>query len=340
VAQLGYILGGIKMGLFSKKNKGTNIQKPIESTEEVNQEELSQMDSIAVDLQQANHLKEEIANISENSSNISRSVQDVNESLSSLASSTLTQTEEIANASSILSSFSEKMEQLAYNVTNVQITVLDTDKAANDGLSAFSVLDESLKDLQSAFKMVSNTVNNLVSKIESVNIITDSISQIASQTNLLSLNAAIEAARAGEAGKGFSVVAGEVRKLAENSKQSVQSITKILDDIKADILETSKAMEAGSVAIDNQQDTLANTKNSFNNIKTSISDAVQEIDTAIVNLTEAASQKDQVLSIVHNVSSISQEHSALCQEIAANMDLQATSLENLNKSISALKNQL
>ena len=50
---------------------------------------------------------------------------------------------------------------------------------------------------------------------------------------------------------GFSVVAGEV-KLAENSKQSVQSITKILDDIKADIIETSKAMEAGSLAIDNQ----------------------------------------------------------------------------------------
>ena len=79
------------------------------------------------------------------------------------------------------------MEQLAYNVTNVQITV-DTDKAAEDGLSAFSGLDESLKDLQSAFRMVSNTVNNLVSKIESVNIITDSISQIASQTNLLSLS--------------------------------------------------------------------------------------------------------------------------------------------------------
>ena len=188
--------------------------------------------------------------------------------------------------------------------------------------------------------MVSNTVNNLVSKIESVNIITDSISQIASQTNLLSLNAAIEAARAGEAGKGFSVVAGEVRKLAENSKQSVQSITKILDDIKADIIETSKAMEAGSLAIDNQQGTLANTRNSFNNIKTSISEAVEEIDGAIINLTEAASEKDQVLSIVQNVSSISQEHSALCKEIAANMDLQTTSLENLNSSISALKDEL
>ena len=76
----------------------------------------------------------------------------------------------------------------------------------------------------------------------------------------------------------------EVRKLAENSKQSVQSITKILDDIKADIIETSKAMEAGSLAIDNQQGTLANTRNSFNNIKTSISEAVEGIDGAIIKL--------------------------------------------------------
>lgn len=328
------------MGLFSRKKKDSNIEDTIVSANQNSQDDFSQTDSITTNLEVNSHLKEEIANISENSSNISGSVQDVNDSLASLASSTLTQTEEISNASSILSSFSEKMEQLAYNVTNVQITVLDTDKAADDGLSAFSGLDESLKDLQSAFRMVSNTVNNLVSKIESVNIITDSISQIASQTNLLSLNAAIEAARAGEAGKGFSVVAGEVRKLAENSKQSVQSITKILDDIKADIIETSKAMEAGSLAIDNQQGTLANTRNSFNNIKTSISEAVEEIGGAIINLTEAASEKDQVLSIVQNVSSISQEHSALCQEIAANMDLQTTSLENLNSSISALKDEL
>ena len=328
------------MGLFPRKKKDSNIEDTIVSANQNSQDDFSQTDSITTNLEVNSHLKEEIANISENSSNISGSVQDINDSLASLASSTLTQTEEISNASSILSSFSEKMEQLAYNVTNVQITVLDTDKAAEDGLSAFSGLDESLKDLQSAFRMVSNTVNNLVSKIESVNIITDSISQIASQTNLLSLNAAIEAARAGEAGKGFSVVAGEVRKLAENSKQSVQSITKILDDIKADIIETSKAMEAGSLAIDNQQGTLANTRNSFNNIKTSISEAVEEIDGAIINLTEAASEKDQVLSIVQNVSSISQEHSALCQEIAANMDLQTTSLENLNSSISALKDEL
>ena len=285
-------------------------------------------------------LRKQMQVISNNSSIISGAIQDSNNSLASLSSATLAQSEEITNVSNILENFNSRMEQLAFNVTNVQITVLDTDKAADEGLNTFTDLDSSLKALETAFTMVSKTVNSLVSKLESVNTITDSISQIASQTNLLSLNAAIEAARAGEAGRGFSVVAGEVRKLAENSKHSVESITKILDDIKTDILDTSHAMEAGNTAIEYQQKTLIGTKSSFTNIKSSISEAVTEIDSCIENLTVASSEKDNVLSLMENVTSLSQEHTALCEEISATMDIQATNLEELDNSISNISSKI
>ena len=319
------------MGLFSKKKTTKLANEKIEIVNEFVAEEIKE--------NVAEKFKNEMVSLGENSSRISGAINDVNNSLSSLTNATLTQAEEINNARNILESFNSRMEQLAYNITNVQITVLDTDKVADEGLNTFTDLDDSLGSLQQAFKTVSSTVNSLVSKLESVNTITDSISQIASQTNLLSLNAAIEAARAGEAGKGFSVVAGEVRKLAENSKQAVESITNILDDIKSDIINASKAMETGGVAVDIQQKTLQSTKGSFTNIKSSISESVKEIDSCIENLTSASSEKDNVLSIMDNVSTISQEHSALSEEIAANMALQNSSLEELDNNISTLNSQ-
>ena len=173
-------------------------------------------------------------------------------------------------------------------------------------------------------------------KLESVNTITDSISQIAGQTNLLSLNAAIEAARAGEAGKGFSVVAGEVRKLADNSKQAVQSITKILEEIKKDILNASTAMNRGNEAINIQQKTLSETKDSFQCIKSSIDDATNEINYCIENLAMASAQKEEVLTAVEKANSISQEHTALAEEIAATMDIQTSNIEEFNSTLNSL----
>lgn len=267
---------------------------------------------------------------------IDHSFKDIVSTASSLMISTQSQNRELHKTRTTLSNFSSNMENLAIDITNVHIKVLDTDKLADNGLNTIGNLDTSLTDLEEAFTVSTSTVNALVSKLESVNTITDSISQIASQTNLLSLNAAIEAARAGEAGKGFSVVAGEVRKLAENSKLAVQSITSILEEIKVDILKASNAMNSGNSALTTQHNSLQEAKSSFSDIKSSIEEATDEINTCIDHLTTASGEKDTVISSVDNMFNIFEESETLSKEISSKIDTQKNAIENISSSIKKL----
>ncbi|MBE6049659.1 MAG: chemotaxis protein [Clostridium sp.] len=288
----------------------------------------------------SNEISNEINSLKSTSNNISHSINEITNSISSFSSASIKQSQEMDTATRILHDFNSNMENLSINVGNVQDTIFNTESLSNDGISRIDELDSSLVSLKDAFTSSNDTVRELVTKLESVNTITDSISSIAAQTNLLSLNAAIEAARAGEAGKGFSVVAGEVRKLAESSKLAVESITSILDEIKSDILKASSAMTKGSEALTTQENTLTETKNSFNNIKNSIDSASLEINTCIENIATASAQKEHMLNSVELANSISQEHTALAEEIAATMEMQSNNINQFNSTLNSIINKI
>lgn len=319
------------MGLFSRKiapsSKFEENEIAITSVKNVNEKEIEDLNKAFLN---------GCNNLSQSSAIIGNSAKEIESSIDDLTNSSVQQDDELNDVNTLLHSFRSNMESLAYNVVNVQIKVFETDKLTDDGLNTFIDLDRSLSSLQSSFNVLSKTVNDLVAKLESVNLITDSISQIASQTNLLSLNAAIEAARAGEAGKGFSVVAGEVRKLAENSKHSVESITSILNEIKNDILTASKAMQEGNKSLENQHTTLANTKESFTNIKANSTESKDEIDQCIVNLTNTSSDKDKLIESIEGISKVSHHHVSICNTISKNNNVQLNNIDKINKEIERL----
>ncbi|MBB6630859.1 methyl-accepting chemotaxis protein [Clostridium algidicarnis] len=324
------------MAFFRKKDNKTINKINLESNEPSN----IKGDSITQNHESENkvHIAKEISILKDNIEYVAATSSDINSSINQMSAGNISQSNDLAKASDILSDFNKDMEELAVNVVNVQIKVMDSDKNADDGLETIKTLDSSLGDLEDALSISNSTVNDLVGKLESVNTITDSISQIASQTNLLALNAAIEAARAGDAGKGFSVVAGEVRKLAENSKIAVQNITKILEEIKVDILNTSSAMSSGNNALFSQKSTIKQTKDTFLTIKSELNESVNEIEKCIVNLTNSSEKKDIIISSIDDISSLSEENSSLSEEIVATMQSQDSTIQSINEGIINIEN--
>lgn len=323
--------------MFNFKKKRTNDSIIIEE----NNKPASQASGVSAELASSlTSIKSDIEELIEQSDSFALSSSDIRTSVAEISAANLKQTKEISDTSNILREFNSDMENMAVGITNVQIKVLDTNSIADEGLRDIESLDSSLNELQTAFKSSTSTVSDLVSKIESVNIITDSISQIASQTNLLALNAAIEAARAGEAGRGFSVVADEVRKLAENSKLAVANITKILEEIKVDILSTSSTMSTGEGALNYQSQTLKTTKNTFINIKNSIDEAAAEIDNSISSLVSTSDKKNTIISKIEELSQIAENNSSLSHEIAATAEEQTIVHNKIIKKLAKIKNEV
>jgi methyl-accepting chemotaxis protein len=248
-------------------------------------------------------------NLNNKSKEISSAISTVNETINKINSGTTESTKDLEYLTSNMEDVSSSINRIDSAAENVNSMAGKANSLSEFGLDIINELINNANDTRKITYEV-NEVIQLVSKsVEEIAILNDTITQITKQTNLLALNASIEAARAGESGRGFTVVAEEIKKLAEQTETSAKDIKTTIAHIKTNVENAVGKANETSTAVLNQQNSVKQSHDIFRDIITSISNLSVKVNDIAKDLGELTSKKNEVLNQVQSLSSIVAETS-------------------------------
>lgn len=277
----------------------------------------------------SNQMDSQVIRTNEFAATISASMNDVADGSSS-------QTNNMVNISTTLEEISKTINYFTEGMNSVATGMTEAEQSSNKGLKALRTVNESIEKMEGQSEQSSVIISALASQLEEISSITKLIEGIAEQTNLLALNASIEAARAGEQGKGFAVVAQEVRSLAEQSKESVATISRLVAEIQVKSREAVVNIEGGRELVTTGHKVIGESQEHF----TSIIERISSLNEGVQKM--AAQSKDlndngQRMSMsVNEVVAISEETSASADQVASSLDEQMEA----NKELVQVSNEL
>lgn len=259
----------------------------------------------------------------------SNSVEQMAKAIEGVARGSQEQSQSVAAATEITDQINTAIRQVAQNANAVATDSASAAETAKNGSKIVEGTLTGMQTIKSKVDAASAKIEEMGQRSQEIGAIIETIEDIASQTNLLALNAAIEAARAGEHGKGFAVVADEVRKLAERSSLATKEIGKLITGIQSTVSEAVQAMAESSREV---QDGVSNA-NLAGKALIDILAATTAVNQQAALASEATARMEQasqlLVSAVDSVSEIVEQNTAATEEMAATSSEVSQAIEHI-----------
>lgn len=341
----------------------TTLESVAQGDLTINQVEVKSKDEIALLANSTNKMLSDLKNmlnkvnkaamqVSASAEQLSASAEQNTSAAEKVASSTAQAAEDSQKQLKSINEVTEIINNISLGLKNVAVDSKDmfkqaqeTEKITSKGSEILNTLIVQMKEINIVVEEIADTIQNLEFRSREIGSIVELIKDISEQTNLLALNASIEAARAGEHGRGFSVVAQEIRKLAEQTKESASKISSTVHDIQVDTDTAANQMDKGAEKVKQGMDAANGVNSSFELIRNEILhvlDKVKEVTASAEQMEKGSDGMVKEIQLIKTIAEentiISQQSSEMSQEQLSATEEIAASSENLSTLAEELKN--
>ncbi|MBP5195332.1 MAG: cache domain-containing protein [Lachnospiraceae bacterium] len=291
-----------------------------------------------------NQITDMVGNLNSSSDELSTSSDQASEASSQVTTAideiskgAVSQAESIETATTDTANIGDNIDEITKRVKELDTAATGMKKSCDNAMHAMTNLITQNTNVTESVKEIGQTIESTNQSAKSIDTFSQAITDIATQTNLLSLNASIEAARAGEAGRGFAVVADEIRALADQSKESADKIKDIVGQLLADSDASVAVMQKLNENFSEQSTQLDATKQDMHDMMENVNNVSESSELISIRVAELDKAKESLLSIISDLSAISEENAASTEETNASMEELNATFNILNTDASQLK---
>ena len=270
-------------------------------------------------------------------------MKEVNNATQEMGTSCTTQAEDANQANSNVACMGDMIIENTTQITELHEISGTMKTGATAALEQVAELNDVMRSVKESIAFLSeqtSLTNESVAKISST---TELITAIASQTNLLSLNASIEAARAGEHGRGFSVVASEIQQLSEQSNRAAGEIQKMIANLNTNSTHTLDRVKEVQHVIEKQEENIQKTSEIFREVCNHIDQSASGMDIIMENSEKLEDIRTETVTVVQDSASLSEENSASIQEMMASIEniyQELGDISDKTKALNALSKEM